>query len=182
MSQNRWVGQETAIAEQETPGTSLEKMWFLEEVTAHHKTRALHTVVADLVIWREEFLAVREVLLIERLHEPFKGAWALPGGFVEPGEATLGAALREGREETGVVAESLSLVGVYDTPGRDPRGPNIGVAYKTRWFPRCGEPKAGDDAKKLAWFNFQDLPDMAFDHKEIVEDAMSAIQEEERRT
>jgi len=69
------------------------------------------------------------VLLIERAHDPFAGAWALPGGFVEQGERVRDAALRELAEETSVSADELTLLGVYDTPGRDPRGPTVSVTY-----------------------------------------------------
>lgn len=148
--------------------------WTLAEVTAHHRTRALHTVVADLVLWRygTPYGAGLEVLLIQRQHEPFAGRWALPGGFVEAGETTRDAAAREGLEEVGVIAESLELVGVFDAPGRDPRGPNIGVAYKSRWHPRCGVPKGGDDAINPTWFPLVTLPEMAFDHAEIIDKAL----------
>ncbi len=72
------------------------------------------------------------VLLIERGNDPFAGSWALPGGFVEAGERVLAAASRELFEETALAGDALELLGVYDTPGRDPRGPTVSVVYVLR--------------------------------------------------
>jgi 8-oxo-dGTP diphosphatase len=68
------------------------------------------------------------VLLIERGGDPFAGSWALPGGFIEPGERVIAGAARELAEETGIEAGPLELLGIYDTPGRDPRGPTVAPA------------------------------------------------------
>jgi 8-oxo-dGTP diphosphatase len=111
------------------------------------------------------------VLLIERRSEPFQGSWALPGGFVETGERVHDAALRELAEETGISLEGeLALLGVYDTPGRDPRGPTVSVGYvrrATTELPATG----GDDAALAGWFSLDALPALAFDHALIVADA-----------
>jgi 8-oxo-dGTP diphosphatase len=110
------------------------------------------------------------VLLIERAHEPL--GWALPGGFVEAGERVLEAALRELAEETGVVLEPpLELLGIYDDPARDPRGPTVSVTYLKR---TTGELPAsgGDDAARAAWFALDALPPLAFDHAAIIADAL----------
>jgi 8-oxo-dGTP diphosphatase len=111
------------------------------------------------------------VLLIERGYEPFKGSWALPGGFVEVGERVHDAALRELDEETGISLEAeLALLGVYDAPGRDPRGPTVSLAYVHRCateLPAAG----GDDAARASWFALEALPPLAFDHDRIVADA-----------
>ena len=69
------------------------------------------------------------VLLIRRKNEPFKGAYALPGGFVDIGETVEAACRREVREETGLNVDALRLIGVYSDPGRDPRGHTVSVAY-----------------------------------------------------
>ena len=115
--------------------------------------------------------SAKSVLLIERGNEPFKGSWALPGGFVEPGERVHQAALRELAEETGISLDGeLALLGVYDTPGRDPRGPTVSVCYVHRCateLPATG----GDDAARAAWFALDALPPLAFDHALIVADA-----------
>ena len=76
------------------------------------------------------------VLLIRRKNEPFKGAYALPGGFVDIGETTEAACRREVLEEAGIVVDRLYLVGVYSDPSRDPRGHAVSVAYTTRFARR----------------------------------------------
>jgi 8-oxo-dGTP diphosphatase len=114
------------------------------------------------------------VLLIERAHEPYGGAWALPGGFVEEGERIVDAAARELAEETGVSTGELTLLGVYDTPGRDPRGWTVSVTYLGRVAERV-EARGGDDAADAAWFALDALPQLAFDHAEIVADAAAEL-------
>ena len=117
-------------------------------------------------------LTPASVLLIQRSREPFAGAWALPGGFVEAGERVHEAAARELGEETAVEGVALELLGVYDTPGRDPRGPTVSVAYLCR-CDRELTATGGDDAGDARWFALSDLPPMAFDHAAIVADAIS---------
>ena len=114
----------------------------------------------------------RSVLLVERGFEPFKGSWALPGGFVEAGERVAEAAARELAEETGVAATELTLLGVYDTPDRDPRGPTVSVVQLMRV---AGELAAagGDDAADARWFALDELPALAFDHAQVIADALS---------
>jgi len=114
----------------------------------------------------------RRILLIERANEPFAGAWALPGGFVEAGERVSEAAARELHEETAIGAGPLELLGVYDTPGRDPRGPTVSVVYVLRTateLPATG----GDDAAQARWFETDRLPPLAFDHALVIADALS---------
>jgi len=161
----------------EQPLPAIEKSWTLEEVTAHHKTRALHTIVVDVVVWRP-FCNGIEVLLIKRKYEPFAGSWALPGGFVEVGETCARAARRELEEETGLVAlgPGLSLVGVFDALGRDPRGPNIGIAYVIKYRPIMGDPRAADVATEFGWFSVNSLPQTAFDHANIIALATTEIE------
>ncbi|MEA2354604.1 MAG: 8-oxo-dGTP diphosphatase [Solirubrobacteraceae bacterium] len=114
------------------------------------------------------------VLLIRRGNPPFAGDWALPGGFVDEREPTRRAAARELREETGLEsAPDLELVGVYDAPDRDPRGWSVSVAY------RAGvggeeEVAGADDADDARWFALGELPALAFDHAEIIADAVAA--------
>jgi len=117
--------------------------------------------------------AAQRVLLIQRANLPFAGAWALPGGFVEEGETVAQAAPRELLEETGLRVGELSLLGVYDTPGRDPRGWTVSVVYLAR-VP--GEPnvEGADDASDARWFATKELPELAFDHALIVADALNA--------
>jgi 8-oxo-dGTP diphosphatase len=109
------------------------------------------------------------LLLIRRRHPPFEGQFALPGGFVDPGETTEAAARRELLEETGLTARDLRLVGVYSKPGRDPRGWTISIAYLVA--AEEGVPQAGDDAAEVEFHNDWRELTLAFDHNEIVRDA-----------
>ena len=114
--------------------------------------------------------ALGRVLLIRRGNEPYKGRYALPGGFVDMGETVEDACRRELLEETGVAAKRLKLVGVYSDPSRDPRGPTVSVAFLARL--RSAVATAGDDAAAAEWFkSWRRLP-LAFDHGLILADAM----------
>ncbi len=110
-----------------------------------------------------------EVLLIQRKNDPYKGYWALPGGFIEYGESCEQAVKRETYEETGYITSIVSLVGVYSDPERDPRGHTISVAYHLDI--QSGELKAGDDAASAKFFKLDQLPELAFDHSIIIADA-----------
>jgi 8-oxo-dGTP diphosphatase len=114
------------------------------------------------------------ILLIQRKHDPFAGAWALPGGFLDEGETLEACAARELREETGLVAGLLQLFGTYSAPGRDPRGWTVTAAYWTRAEEGSGEAQAGDDAADCRWFALDALPPLAFDHARIVAEAIVA--------
>jgi 8-oxo-dGTP diphosphatase len=115
--------------------------------------------------------ATPSVLLVQRENPPFAGNWALPGGFVDEGERVVSAARRELEEETGLCAERIEMLGVYDTPGRDPRGWTVSVVYLAR-VPVRAEVKGGDDARDARWFTVAGLPELAFDHAAIVADAL----------
>ncbi|MER6603896.1 NUDIX hydrolase [Streptomyces parvus] len=120
---------------------------------------------ADVVVTTTD----RRVLLIERGWEPHAGAWALPGGHVDPGETSRAAAARELAEEAGVYAapEELTQVGVFDRPDRDPRGRYVTVAYHLEVI--SGMPAvAGDDAVRAEWWPLDKLPPLAFDHADII--------------
>jgi 8-oxo-dGTP diphosphatase len=108
-----------------------------------------------------------EILLIKRLNEPFKDCWALPGGFVDENEDLEQAARRELFEETNIETEEMIQIGAFGTPNRDPRGHMISVAYQTDLIDNQIV-KAKDDAKETKWFSLNDLPDLAFDHLEII--------------
>ncbi len=116
--------------------------------------------------------ATGRVLLIKRGRPPFKGQWALPGGFVGLDETVEDACRRELREETGLPARKLTLVGVYSTPGRDPRGPTVSVAFKARIAAK--PPRAGTDAAAAEWISNWRGEALAFDHAQIIADALSA--------
>ncbi|MCD6331179.1 MAG: NUDIX hydrolase [Thermoplasmata archaeon] len=113
-----------------------------------------------------------KILLIKRKNEPFKGKWALPGGFVEYGERVEDAVLREFQEEVGIKAKIKKLLGVYSDPKRDPRGHVISVVFLLE---AEGEPKAGDDAADAKFFSLDELPPLAFDHEKIIKDAIREI-------
>ncbi len=113
------------------------------------------------------------LLLVRRGREPFAGFHALPGGFVEWGESTEDAVRREVQEETGLVTEIVSLLGVYSDPGRDPRGHTVSVVYVLRGA--GGNLEAGDDATEAVWCHLESLPPLAFDHGRIVSDFIKNI-------
>lgn len=115
----------------------------------------------------------RKILLVRRGAEPFAGTWALPGGFVDEDERPVAAARRELAEETGLIWEGpLVPVGAFGDPGRDPRGWNVSAAYlgDIGMDSACVVP--GDDAAEARWFFADNLPDLAFDHGEIIAAAM----------
>lgn len=123
-------------------------------------------VTVDIVIFsmaREEL----QVLLIRRKYEPFAGQWALPGGFVLQGEGLDAAARRELLEETGVAHSYLEQLYTFGNPGRDPRGQVITVAYFAL-LNHLPEPIASTDAEDSRWFPLSSLPDLAFDHGDIL--------------
>jgi 8-oxo-dGTP diphosphatase len=114
-----------------------------------------------------------KVLLVRRGHPPFKGMYALPGGFVELREKVDEAVSRELREETGLVAKPWKIVGVYSGPDRDPRKPTTSVAYLMRG--RGGIPRGGDDAETAEWVPLSRTGPLAFDHAQILRDARRLI-------
>ncbi|MBV9454680.1 MAG: NUDIX hydrolase [Rubrobacter sp.] len=123
-------------------------------------------LMVDVVVPSEE----GHVLLIRRASDPYKGYWALPGGFVEVGETLEDAAVREAEEETGVKVEVVRLVGVYSDPDRDPRGHNVSCAYLAHVLE--GELSAASDASEVS-FVFPRTVELAFDHEKIIADALA---------
>lgn len=109
-----------------------------------------------------------KVLLVKRKKDPFKGTWALPGGFLEDEEPLESGARRELEEETGLKVQNLKQLHTFGTPGRDPRGRTISITF---WGEVTSEEKVqgDDDAAEARWFHLNDLPDLAFDHSEIIE-------------
>ena len=111
-----------------------------------------------------------KVLLIERGDEPFKGCWAFPGGFLNMDETAEQCAVRELEEETGLSIKTIRQLGAYSKVDRDPRGRTITIAYLAiidSPLPVVGQ----DDAAKAQWFPLSDLPQLAFDHADIMQDA-----------
>ncbi|MGC8688841.1 MAG: NUDIX domain-containing protein [Thermoplasmata archaeon] len=113
----------------------------------------------------------KSILLIKRGRDPFRGLYALPGGFVEYGETVESAIEREILEETGLSVKIRRILGIYSSPDRDPRGHTISIVYILERT--GGTPKAGDDAEELKFFDLDNLPELAFDHRKIIDDFLN---------
>jgi ADP-ribose pyrophosphatase YjhB (NUDIX family) len=135
------------------------------EPCSHCGRFANRGVTIDAIIIKDN-----KVLLIKRGVEPFKGYWALPGGYVGWEETIAEAVQREVNEELGVTASSVKEVGIYSDPARHPKQ-CIDVAH---YVEIDGEPKAADDAQEFRYFPLSELPaDMAFDHKKLIDDYLT---------
>ena len=131
-------------------------------------------VTADCIVITKE--TEPKVLLIQRGNEPYKGCWAFPGGFMDMDETTEECAIRELEEETGLVVGHVQQIGAYSKVDRDPRGRTITVAY----LALIDSPvpiKGQDDAASAQWFPLSTLPPLAFDHAEIMRDAVKLLSE-----
>ena len=131
-------------------------------------------VMADCVVMTKE--TTPQVLLIERGFDPYKGCWAFPGGFMNMDETTEQCAIRELEEETGLKVTELQQIGAYSKVDRDPRGRTVTVAYLIV----IDAPVAvtgHDDAAKAQWFPIDALPPLAFDHEDIMRDAIKMYQQ-----
>jgi 8-oxo-dGTP diphosphatase len=135
-------------------------------------TKVLLTTDVVLFTIQQERL---KVLLVRRASEPYKGSWALPGGFVQEGESLAECARRELLEETGVDEAYLEQLYTFGDPDRDPRGRVVTVAYFA--LVRSDELilEAATDADAAAWFPVDELPDLAFDHAEILQVARERL-------
>ncbi len=131
-------------------------------------------VTTDCVVFVREVSAIR-VLLIKRKHPPFQNCWALPGGFIQMEEDLAAAAARELEEETALKAHDLVQFRTYGHPLRDPRHRTITIVY-TLEYQSIPSTMAGDDAAETAWFELDHLPEMAFDHAQILHDFTQALQ------
>lgn len=122
---------------------------------------------------------VRGIVLVERSNAPH--GWALPGGFIDYGEAAEAAAVREAHEETGMQVTLTGLLGVYSDPARDPRHHTLSVVY-TASVAEGAMPVAGDDAAAARFFGLAALPaPLAFDHARIIADFVARMQHGETR-
>jgi ADP-ribose pyrophosphatase YjhB (NUDIX family) len=131
----------------------------------HHKN-PLPTV--DIIIQKDS-----QILLVNRKKEPFKGLFALPGGFVNEGEQVEDAAKREAKEETSLDIELVDILGVYSEPNRDPRGHIMSTVFVGKISPNNKvEALAQDDAAKIEWIDLEDVDNthFAFDHQKIISD------------
>lgn len=134
--------------------------------------RAALTV--DCVIFGLDDEALK-VLLIRRAIAPFKGRWAIPGGFLEPGESVEAAARRELEEETGLKNVFLEQLYTFGEPDRDPREHVVSVAHYALVNLGDHRLEAATDAEEAAWFSPDDIPDLAFDHDTILEIAIERL-------
>lgn len=142
---------------------------------AYEYPRPAVTVDIILFVFQQEQL---RVLLIRRANEPYKGKWALPGGFVGEQENLYGAALRELKEETNVSNVYLEQLYTFGEPGRDPRARVITVAYFALLSAEevaQQEVHGASDAGEARWWDIYELPELAFDHQRILDYALQRL-------
>ena len=122
----------------------------------------------------------REVLLVKRKYEPEKDCWAFPGGFMNIDETAETACLRELAEETGLHLDEADIyqIGAYTAVERDPRERVITIAYLAE-VPHSFDVKGADDAAQAQWFPLDEHPQLAFDHAEILSDALLILEGDE---
>ena len=113
-----------------------------------------------------------KLVLIKRENPPYKGQFALPGGFVDIGETVEQAVIRVAKEETGLDIKITKLLGLYSDPRRDPRSHTVSACFVVKGK---GNLRAGSDTEDIALFDLDELPKLAFDHNKIVEDAKNNI-------
>ena len=128
-------------------------------------------VTTDCVIFSQLSIEA-SVLLIRRKRPPFQGQWAFPGGFLNMDEDAPTGALRELSEETTISGIKLHQIGAFTKVDRDPRGRTISIAFWGVADPQQHRPQAADDAAEAAWFPLKDLPPLAFDHQDILNEAI----------
>lgn len=121
-------------------------------------------LTVDAIILKEPG---NQLLLIQRGRDPYSGKWALPGGFVDMDELLDDACRRELAEETGLEVGDLTLFCIADRVDRDPRGRTISILY-TGTVPDHAIVRSGDDACDARWFSLGELPELAFDHADLI--------------
>lgn len=136
------------------------------DTTHNSSTEQSHSLSPKLTVDLIIDMGAGLIVMVDRKNAP--QGWALPGGFVDPGESAEDAALREAREETGLEIELVRQFHFYSEPGRDPRGATASIVFVAR---AKGTPKAGSDAKGVEIYHQGNLPsDICFDHKQILSD------------
>jgi 8-oxo-dGTP diphosphatase len=142
-----------------------------QEVSMMYSYKYPHpAIAADCIVFAHDKDDIK-VLLIERKNEPCKGCWAFPGGFMNIDEAAEDAAKRELKEETSLEVSEVQQVGAFSAVNRDPRERVVSIAYYTE-IAEVVAVKGGDDARKAEWFSLKALPQLAFDHDEILKKAV----------
>ena len=131
-------------------------------------------LAVDAVVFGYE-VGIISILLIKRKYEPFINKWAIPGGFVLNEESLEEAVERELSEETGVQINYLEQLYTFGDLNRDPRGRVISVAYFGLVRPNTFKTFASTDAEEVKWFNIEELPELSFDHKDILEKAIKRL-------
>ena len=122
-------------------------------------------VVVDGLVIKEN-----KILLIKRGREPFKGAYAIPGGFVDWDETAKEAVVREIKEETNLDVSVKEFLGYYDSLKRDEKRHTVSLVFICEIKTGSENARAGDDAIEFEWFSLDNLPPLAFDHKKILDD------------
>ena len=135
-------------------------------------------VTCDCVVFRYEG-GTWYTLLIERGNDPYKGCWAIPGGFLNMDEDAEQGALRELEEETGLKLPHAVQFGAFTKVDRDPRGRTISIAYYTVTDKK--EVSGCDDAAKAQWFPIDEIPTLAFDHDEMFKKALERFREDQQK-
>ncbi|MHB8077826.1 MAG: NUDIX domain-containing protein [Candidatus Krumholzibacteriia bacterium] len=145
----------------------------------HAATQCRHpALTVDAVVLRSRppapGRAEFELLLVLRGRDPYRGCWAFPGGFVDYGEEPGAAVRREVEEEAGLTGLPLRQHRTYGDPRRDPRGHTVTIVYVAELGADADRqaPRAGDDADRVAWFPLDALPELAFDHRAILDDVL----------
>ncbi|MBF0695690.1 MAG: NUDIX hydrolase [Flavobacterium sp.] len=130
-------------------------------------------VTVDILILKKSDRGLN-LLLIKRKNDPYKGKWAIPGGFVDQDEDLEDAAKRELKEETNVAVADVVQLKAFGKPGRDPRHHTVSVAFYA-FVDQSTEATAADDADQADWFDLNELPELAFDHSEIISFAKESL-------
>ena len=140
-----------------------------------HKMQQAIKLSVDAVVFGYEAQTI-SVLLIKRKYDPYKGKWAIPGGFVLNNESLEEAVERELKEETGIKINYLEQLYTFGNPKRDPRSRVVSVAYFGLIKPSAFKIFAATDAEEVQWFKINELPKLPFDHEEILKTAISRLQ------
>ncbi len=124
-------------------------------------------LTADIIVAKQSIINTK-ILLIKRKNNPYKDMWAIPGGFMDMNETIEETAHRELAEETNIKIDKLHQMHVFSKTDRDPRHRTVTVCFYG-FVDEKTQAKSGDDAKEAEWFDVNNLPELAFDHFEILE-------------